>query len=97
MYQTILEEMDAIEKGEAYLMDEHFYNYQTDKPKLPNYNSCAMTPEEFMAKMRYIHDEYEDDPEMCHIYMDKLMCGLLINLGYWEGIHIFNNTKMWYA
>ena len=74
-------------------MDE----YQTDKPKLPRYNSCVMTPEEFTIKMRHIHDKYEDDLEERHIYMDKLMCELLIDLGYWEGIHIFNNTNKWYA
>lgn len=72
-------------------MDEH----QTDKPQLPRYNSCVMTPEEFQIRMRKLHDN--DDIEERHILMDQLMCELLIDLGYWEGIYIFNNTEMWYA
>ena len=70
---------------------------QTDKPKLPNYNSCVMTPEEFKIRMLKLHDNDDLDIEERHILMDKLMCELLIDLGYWEGVHIFNNTKMWYA
>lgn len=86
MCQTILEEMDTIEKGEAYRM-----------PKLPNNYSGVMSPEEFMVNMRKIHYEYKDDLEERHIQMDTLMCELLIDLGYWEGINIFNNTEMWWA
>ena len=78
---------------DEFLMDEH----QTDKPKLPRYNSCVMTPEEFQIRMLKLHDNDDIDIEERHILMDKLMCDLLIDLGYWEGIHIFNNTEMWYA
>lgn len=65
---------------------------------MPTY-SKVMTPEEFKIEMQKIHDEYKDkdDPESCHIYMDRLMCDLLIDLGYWEGIDIFENTYKWYA
>lgn len=72
-------------------------DYHNDKPRLPNYYSGVMPPEEFMIKMRKIHDDDRLDPEERHILMDALMCSLLIDLGYWEGIHIFNNTEMWYA
>ena len=56
-----------------------------------------MTPEEFKIKILKIHDDYEDDWELRHIYMDKLLCETLKGLGYDEGVEIFNETGMWYA
>jgi len=60
----------------------------------------VMNPEEFKKKMKEIQIEYEcitHDTEEVHIKMDKLMCEVLENLGYKEGIEIFNNTPKWYS
>ena len=61
-----------------------------------------MTPEEFKNEMehlvkRHIVEEYNFDKEQLHICMDDLMCNLLRELGYSEGIAIFENTPKWYA
>lgn len=69
----------------------------------------VMTPQEFAEKMRGLvekHTSYIDffgkdtpylDPEECHPEMDHLMCEVLIQLGYEEGVDIFRNTKKWYG
>jgi hypothetical protein len=56
-----------------------------------------MTPEEFANKMRDIIVEWEGDEEYCHSAMDCCMCDLLRELGYGEGIDIFNHQPKWYA
>lgn len=69
------------------------------KPKSHSTNT-TMTPEEFKQKMTdAYHDHYEvnDDEEVVHYVMDGIMCELLRDLGYGEGIDIFNNTPKWYA
>ena len=63
-----------------------------------------MTPDEFARKMKEASElkftfggcEF-DDTEGAHCDMDKLMCTLLTDLGYSEGIDIFRKTKKWYA
>ena len=57
----------------------------------------TITPEEFAKRMQEIHDRYLDDEEVVHSEMDDLMCELLRQLGYGEGIDIFDNTHKWYA
>lgn len=62
-----------------------------------------MTPEEFAKKMKKISDnlKYQNDAyydeEDAHMQMDDLMSDLLRQLGYGEGIDIFDNTSKWYA
>lgn len=56
-----------------------------------------MTPDEFKNEMLKIDEKYGGDLESCHAYMDDLMCSLLTDLGYKDGIEIFNNTDKWYA
>ncbi len=62
-----------------------------------------MTPEEFAKKMKKISDnlKYQNDAyyneEDAHIQMDDLMSDLLRQLGYGEGIDIFENTNKWYS
>ena len=62
-----------------------------------------MTPEEFADEMRRITDEeqHKNDPywdtEQIHIEMDSLVCKVLENLGYGEGVEIFRNEPKWYA
>lgn len=51
----------------------------------------------FANEMRRIKRQYESDPEAVHDKMDKCMCRLLRELGYGEGVDIFEDTKKWYA
>lgn len=62
-----------------------------------------MTPKEFADEMRRItneelhkHDPYWDT-EQIHIEMDSLMCSVLEDLGYSEGVDIFEKMPKWYA
>ena len=57
--------------------------------------SRRMTPEEFAEAMKEIAES--DDPECAHSYMDDLMCQLLDDLGYEEGVKIFLDAEKWYA
>ena len=54
-----------------------------------------MTPKEFAERMKWFSDN--NDPEMAHYNMDELMCEVLSELGYEEGIAIFCDTEKWYA
>lgn len=60
-----------------------------------------ISPEEFARKMEEIantkdNDGYEDF-EVNHIMADDLMMKTLSNLGYSEGVQIFNNMKKRYS
>lgn len=58
----------------------------------------AMTPEEFKSKMEEFvkdYERYEDEAET-HINMDGLMCQVLSDLGYSEGVDIFCKQDKWY-
>jgi hypothetical protein len=54
-----------------------------------------MTPEDFKNKMIEI-DKY-DDTEDKHTEADGLMCEILSELGYEDGIEIFRSMYKWYA
>lgn len=57
-----------------------------------------MNPAEFAAKMQVILDAgIEPDLEGPHIDADDLMCEVLIELGYGEGVNIFHNVRKWHA
>lgn len=59
-----------------------------------------LTPEQFANEMTKIHKDYlidQEDEEVCHIEMDNLICNMLIDLGYEDGVYIFEHTKKWYA
>lgn len=62
--------------------------------------NTPMTPEEFKQAMadayRYWR-EVEHDQEYVHCIMDGIICDLLRDLGYSEGIDIFDNAPKWYA
>lgn len=49
----------------------------------------------FANEMRRI--SRNDDTETAHYYADELMCELLCELGYGEGVNIFKNMAKWYA
>lgn len=80
--------------------------------QLQKQSEPVMTPAEFAAEMKAIIERntsvvndhnypwYEGTlfaTEDCHREHDKLMMILLRQLGYGEGIDIFESTKKWYA
>jgi hypothetical protein len=56
-----------------------------------------MNPETFKQKMYEIRDAEHNDVETKHIDADEIMCEVLIELGYGEGITIFQKMKKWYS
>lgn len=55
----------------------------------------VMGPEEFERRMREIADS--EDREGGHIDADRLMASVLRELGYGEGVRIFEEMSKWYA
>ena len=58
-----------------------------------------MTPEKFYTRMKTIQESYscDDDLEFLHREMDRLMCDCLEDLGYEDGVKVFQETDKWYA
>ncbi len=56
-----------------------------------------MTPEEFATQMKKISDHYYNDPEVAHSHADTLLCKVLIQLGYKEGVGTYGDITKWYA
>lgn len=52
-----------------------------------------MNAQEFKAHMQLISVQAREDIEAAHIEADDLLCNQLSELGYTEGIKIFQNTK----
>lgn len=59
----------------------------------------AISPEEFKKCMADIVENRKDliGVEDTHVFMDHLMCEVLRELGYGEGVDVFVNTEKWYA
>jgi len=57
----------------------------------------ALTPEEFAVQMQKIRDTFGGDEEAAHARMDDLMVKVLVELGYRDGVAIFNKQDKWYA
>lgn len=66
------------------------------KKRLPNcpIKEITITPELFAERMRLSKEEGTEDG---HRMMDDLMCELLRELGYGEGIDIFRHFEKWYC
>lgn len=56
-----------------------------------------MTPEQFKKQMEQIENEFGQDIEMAHGKADFLMCKVLSEMGYQEGIKVFEDMPKWYA
>lgn len=56
-----------------------------------------ITPEEFEEKMKKIKELYADDIQAMHRKADALLYFTLKQLGYEEGIKIFDKMEKWYA
>ncbi|MCD8207593.1 MAG: DUF551 domain-containing protein [Bacteroidales bacterium] len=78
------------------LSDEPFYEEVTHWMPLPE-RPGPMDPDVFAEKMQEIINTYDEDLKQSHIKMDELMCKLLIDLGYYKGIYIFQGSEKWYA
>lgn len=77
--------------------------------KVKSKRMTPMTPNEFAEKMRECIDKSTRpigfignrepylDPEDCHVDMDELMCKVLVQLGYYEGVDIFQRTEKYYS
>jgi hypothetical protein len=55
----------------------------------------TMTPAEFFSKMKQI--SMNGDEEVAHVEADDLICGLLRQLGYGDGVDVFEDMPKWYA
>lgn len=59
-----------------------------------------MTKEEFYLKMlalKQLKEAGEISTEDVHIDADGLMCKLLTELGYGDGVEVFYNLPKWYS
>jgi hypothetical protein len=56
-----------------------------------------ITKMEFTKKMQQLYDEYKDYPEACHSEMDEAMEKLLEELGFGDGVKIFEKADRWYS
>lgn len=54
-----------------------------------------MTPENFAAAMTEL--SFIEDKERRHGAMDDLLCKLLSELGYQDGVDVFNRVDKWYS
>ena len=68
-----------------------------------NVIKTVMTPTEFLEALKEIDETTKrpgrqyDDLEQFHSDADDLMCKILRDLGYGEGIDFFENHEKWYA
>jgi hypothetical protein len=53
--------------------------------------------QKFKEAMENIFPDDGYDAEGAHLEADDLMCQLLEELGYEEGVKIFKNAEKWYA
>ncbi len=57
----------------------------------------TITPEEFYKQMKELHEKFGEDEEVAHSMMDDMICKVLMELGYQEGVDVFRNQAKWYA
>jgi hypothetical protein len=55
------------------------------------------TPEQFRDDMQKIREEVGGDEEVAHARMDNLLCRVLVELGYRDGVAIFDKQLKWYS
>ena len=76
--------------------DDPLDTWVTHWMPLPNAPRPLTKEEQFKQNMQYVCDYYSDI-EIRHCEMDRLMAQTLRDLGYGEGVDIFDNTSKWYA
>jgi hypothetical protein len=56
-----------------------------------------LTPEQFRDAMKEIGEKHAGDWEVIHSEADNLICALLREMGYEEGLNIYDSWTRWYA
>ncbi len=58
-----------------------------------------MTPKEFYETIKYWSENCKTSGQIedNHRAADRLMCEILTELGYGEGVKVFEDMKKWYA
>lgn len=58
-----------------------------------------ITPKEFKEEMQKLEELYGNgkDEEEFHIEADHLICKVMANLGYYDGIRIFERNSKWWS
>jgi hypothetical protein len=51
----------------------------------------------YITDMSTIADYSDEDREMAHIYADRLLCDILIEIGLSEVAEEFDRCKKWYS
>lgn len=57
---------------------------------------CSTTPDQFFLQMQKIREEVGDNEAIAHARMDDLMCRVLVELGYRDGVGVFGMQEKWY-
>lgn len=55
-----------------------------------------MSPKEFAEAMQKLEDS-SLDTEACHVAADELMCNVLKERGFKDGVTTFEQMERWYA
>ena len=56
-----------------------------------------LTANEFLVEIDGLLVNFGDDPELCHVALDKAMESLLISLGYGDAVTKIMRTERWYT
>lgn len=56
-----------------------------------------MTPQQFKEEMERTYPARGYDPECAHSHADYIMMQILRQLGYGEGLDIYDKAEKWYA
>jgi hypothetical protein len=57
----------------------------------------VMTPDEFKQKMQDAFSISNGDMETQHRFADDLLCDVLKDLGYGDGIEVYESIDKWYT
>ena len=59
--------------------------------------TAVTTPEEFLNKMLELKAKRKSDPELLHEEANDLLCAMLRELGYGEGVDVYDSMEKWYS
>ena len=54
-----------------------------------------MDPKDFYTEM--VRIVFTENEEIGHIHADELMCDILTQLGYGDGVKLFEQMEKWYS
>jgi len=55
------------------------------------------TDESLLNRLQEVHDSYDGDNEMLHIYMDEAIAAVLLEYGFTNSVKMYNYQSFWYA